>query len=436
MKKLFKTIPLLLFAMFSTTNVVLADKRSNIENPKGIIEENYYSCGYDAGQLVKVPQMKVEYEYQNGVVSAETYNMYDTTKEEYIPNFRYEYVYNENGDISNFVEKNYNATSQTFEIIDEEVYEYNAANKLLKHTDYKFDNGTKYTAYLKEYTYDQDNVLTMYTVKNSSSATDDLTLTSKHAYEYTQGLLTKDSYYYKSSTELVIRETFEYTYDANNNVTQEFATEYSYDGTSIDGYYQKNKTYDAQNRVILEMRYEQRYDFATKNLTEKSKYEFSYDGNTVTEIYYSKNSVEFVIEYKEVITKSAGFYQNDYYEYNEGQYTLDDSCKEVAIYENGKMIAVEGYELDGTEYAMVSYHDFVYPQTPVTPNNKKGNAGVTILVIILILILLFVVAYVIWKLELEEKIKFKENDRIMKFADVVYKPIDNFIFGKVFKKKQ
>ena len=142
---------------------------------------------------------------------------------------------------------------------------------------------------LYEYTYDANNNLTSYIISNWDTSTNSWINSSKYEYTYdaNNNVTTRIySYWDTSTTSWINSSKYEYTYDANNNLTSYIISNWDTSTTSWINSSKYEYTYDTNNNVTSEI--SSYWDTSTTSWINSSKYEYTYDANNnVTSSIYS-----------------------------------------------------------------------------------------------------------------------------------------------------
>ena len=289
-----------------------------------IAEETSYYLDEDTNELLIKDKSITVYDTNDTLIHLSTYKYKDG---EYSLSLRYDYEYNEDGQLTRKYYCSDNKTDKTGYYTKTE-YEYQDKKKI--ETNYSLNNKGKWKIEWKyEYNYDDNNNLiseiTWFTKLNSTK----LVYSSKKEYEY-------------NSNNLVIKETLTsanldgsewedrpnaiktYEYDDNNNLSRKQTVrtfsndtyEYKYDSNNniIESIYidslSKSKniyTYDSNNNVIFEECWD--YNKSKSEYVPFSKYEYKYDSNNKKVLYlrsiYDDESHEYEESTKTIFTYNS-----------------------------------------------------------------------------------------------------------------------------------
>ena len=213
---------------------------------------------------------------------------------------------------------------------------------------YKYDDITEqllpYSLY--EYTYDANNNLTSEIVSHWDISTNSWIFSSKYEYTYdaNNNVTTRIySYWDTSTTSWINSSKYEYTYDANNNVTSEIYSLWDTSTTSWINYYKYEYTYDANNNLTSEIY--SLWDTSTTSWINSYKYEYTYDtNNNVTSEIYS---------YWDTSTTSWIFADKDEYTYDL-TVSIDNVLAPYNMYvgSNNPILSYFNYNYNGSDFVL------------------------------------------------------------------------------------
>ncbi len=190
----------------------------------------------------------------------------------------------------------------------------------------------------------------------------DIQLHLKETNVYTKKLDSIVRYKYDDiNNQLLPYSLYEYTYDANNNLTSEIYSLWDTSTNSWINYYKYEYTYDANNNVTSEIYSE--WDTSINSLINDSKCEYTYDANN--------NVTSEITSYWDTNTNSW-IYGNKYEYTYDMMVSIDNVLVPYAFESNNPILSYFYYEYDGSNFVLdmkeIYYYSDITGINEVTDN--------------------------------------------------------------------
>lgn len=203
-------------------------------------------CGWSSSDEKWIEYEKYNYEYTGGNRTKEVYSWWNTSSETWVYSWKFDYTYDAKDSLTLVVKSDYD--TDAWHEADKEVYTYVDGNRVKDEFFYLDGSGWKESSKI-ERKFDDDHHCTVEEESNYDVIKDQYVYSQKTEWTYTNGLLTRLTFFYWADTkwEATTKQEFAYDEYGTMNQSQSFnwnsvSEMYELDGTTVYYYHYDGPT--------------------------------------------------------------------------------------------------------------------------------------------------------------------------------------------------